>query len=114
MWDGSESAPPPLPGQGAADLAFDHLEEACPALFQPARPLDRVSGDATQGYVFSRRYANTEIAAWIGRGQVRFQHFIGGSERSAGSERDWEGAPLPVACGRAAGDFLRPLQPASH
>jgi hypothetical protein len=114
-WNGSESAPP-VPGQHAADLAFDHLEKACPALFQPPRPLDRIAGDAADGYIFSRRYANTELLAWVVKGQVRFQHFTGGSERSAGPERDWERAPLPVACGRAGGGFLKLLPPmrASH
>jgi hypothetical protein len=111
LWNGSEAAPPPLPGQRAADLAFDHLEEACPALFQPPRPLDRPTGDAAEGYLFARRYADTEILAWIARGQIRFQHFFGGLERSAGPEREWERAPLPVACGRAGGGFLRVLQP---
>ena len=113
VWNGAESAPPPVPGQRAADLAFDHLEEACPALFQPARPLDRITGDAAQGYVFSRRYADTEILAWIAQGQIRFQHFylFGGSEISAGSERKWARAPLPVACGRAGRGFLKSLQP---
>jgi hypothetical protein len=110
VWSGSESAPP-VPGQHAADLAFDHLEEACPALFQPPRPLDRLSGDAAQGYEFSRRYANTEILAWIAGGQVRFQRFLGGMERNAGPERAWAKAPLPVACGRTAGGFLRLPRP---
>jgi hypothetical protein len=114
VWNGAETAPPPVLGQRAADLAFDHLEEACPALFQPARPLDDITGDATQGYVFSRRYANTEILAWIAHGQITFEHFyrFGGSELSAGSEREWERAPLRVACGRAGHGFLRVLQPA--
>lgn len=110
-WNGSASAPPPVPGQRAADLAFDHLEEACPALFQPARPLDRISGNTAQGYVFSRRYADTEVLVWIAQGQIRFQNFYtyGGSEFTAGSEREWERAPLPVACGRAGGGFLKLL-----
>jgi hypothetical protein len=112
VWNGAERAPPPLPGQPAADLAFDHLEEACPALFQPARPLDKVTGDAAKGYVFSRRYADTEILAWIAHGRIRFQHFyrFDGSQLSAGSELEWERAPLPVACGRAGHGFLRLLQ----
>lgn len=115
VWNGSENTSP-VPGQRAADLAFDHLEEACPALFQPAHPLDRMTGDARHGYLFSRRYANTETLAWIAQGRVSFQKFIGGSQRSAGSERDWERAPLPVACGRAGNGFLTLLQPmpASH
>lgn len=110
VWNGSESVPP-APGQRAADLAFDHLEEACPALFQPPRPLDRLAGDALHGYVFSRPYSNTEILAWIAKGRVNYQKFIGGSQRSAGYEREWDKAPLPVDCGRAAGGFLRLLRP---
>jgi hypothetical protein len=90
-----------FPGQRAADLAFDHLEDACPALFQPRRPADSVLGDGRPGYTFERRYPNTEVVAWIGRGRVRFQHFIGGDQaQDAGLESGWENAQLRVVCQR--------------
>jgi hypothetical protein len=101
----------PFPGQRAADLAFDHLEEACPALFQPAHSLDEINGRASDGYVFSRHYANTGMHAWIARGRIRFQGPVGGSEGDAGTEQEWDRAPLPVVCGREAGGFLRLRQP---
>jgi hypothetical protein len=110
-WNASARALP-LPGQRAADLAFDHLEDACPALFQPRRPADTFLGDDIHGYVFARRYPNTEILAWIGHGWVRFQNFgRGGQEQDAGAESDWEKEPLRVACGRTGQGFLRLLHP---
>lgn len=110
VWNGTEGVST-VPGEHAANLAFNHLEESCPALFQPAHPLDRFTGDRTHGYVFSRRYANAEMLVWIAKGRIRFAHFFGGLERSAGTEREWEQAPLRVTCGRSDGGFLR-LEPA--
>jgi hypothetical protein len=112
VWNGPGRLPV-IPGQRAADLALNHLEEACPALFQPPHPLDSFTGDVMHGYVFSRHYENTETRAWVAKGRVNFQKLIGGTERTAGSEREWERAPLPVACGRRYGGFLRLPQSSS-
>ncbi len=101
----------PLPGQRAADLAFDHLENACPALFQPSGPNDMVLGDAGRGYVFVRYYPGTGIQAWTGRGALWFQKLIGGTEEDAGPMRLWESSPPRVACGLQGGGFLKRLSP---
>jgi hypothetical protein len=108
-WSGSARTTP-LPGERAADLAFDHMEDACPALFQPPRPVDTFLGDPVRGYVFVRRYPNTDIVAWVGRGWVKFQNPVGGvREENLGRESAWDARPLRVACARE-GD-LRVLQP---
>lgn len=107
-WDGSTHAHL-LPGQRAADLAFDHLAQACPALFEPPRPNDSFRGDKTHGYVFIRNYQSTGVQAWIGGGVVRFQKLLGGQERDAGPETLWESGAPRVACGRSAGGFLKVL-----
>ena len=104
---------PPFPGKSAADLALDHLEDSCPALFQPARPADIVGGDAARGYVFMRRYANTGMVAWVGQGWVRFLKLLDANEQDVGRERSWEKQPLRVVCGREGHGFLRALPPAT-
>lgn len=104
---GPAGASPP-PGQRAADLALDHLEDACRALLQPRRPADTFTGDPSDGYVFSRRYANTSTVAWVTRGSVGVQMLMDGREQNAGLESAWEKASLPVVCGREGGGFLRP------
>lgn len=83
----------------AANRALDHLEDACPALFQPARVVSILRGDTRRGYVWERQYVNTGMNAWVIRGYVRFQAGFGGPEISAGSESIWEKAVLPVKCG---------------
>jgi hypothetical protein len=105
---GPAGASPP-PGQRAADLALDHLEDACPALLQPRRPVDTFTGNPTDGYVFSRRYADTSTVAWVTHGSVDLQMLVDGRERNAGPESVWERAPPRVVCGREGGGFLRPL-----
>jgi hypothetical protein len=96
----------PLPGQPDADLALDHLEDACPALFQPRRAADTFAGDRAHGYLFTRRYSNTHTVAWVARGAVKFEKLFGGREEGAGSERMWEEAPPQVSCGRQGQGYL--------
>lgn len=86
-------------GAGAANRALDNLEDACPALFQPARPVSALRGSKRRGYVWVRRYENTGLRAWVIWGQVRFQATLGGPEIIAGAEAAWEKAPLHVECG---------------
>lgn len=52
----------------AADLALDHLEDACPALFQPRRLRTEYGGSGGL-----RRYLNTDLVAWVSRGFVKFR-----------------------------------------
>ena len=101
-----------LPGKRTADVAFDHLEDACPALFQPRRPVDVVLGDARSGYVFVRKYTGSAVHAWIAHGVIRFQKLApGGREEDAGSEKMWAKTPPRVACGWKGAGFLKVLRP---
>jgi hypothetical protein len=95
--------------EASANIALDHLEDACPALLQPERQATFHIGDEAHGYLWVRRYANTDMTTWVTKGWVHFQRFIeGGKEGYAGRESDWEKAPLRVSCGRGTdGYFLR-------
>ncbi len=99
-----------VPGQRAADLAFDHLAAACPELFQPPRPGDRIMGGPHSGHYFSRIYSSSAVVAWITHGSVYFQKLIGGRERIVGSERMWQQGVPKVACGRSGAGFLTVLK----
>ena len=99
-------------GQRTADAAFDHLEDACPALFQPRRPVDVLMGDERSGYIFLRKYTGSAVHAWIARGTIRFQKLApGGREEDAGSEQMWAHSPPRVACGWEGAGFLKVLPP---
>jgi hypothetical protein len=83
----------------APNLVLNRLEDACPALFQPRRPLTFVVGDSTRGYGWARQYVNTDVLAWVRDGRVTFQSLIGRHpEQDAGAELDWESAPRKLAC----------------
>jgi hypothetical protein len=105
------SAGVPMPGQRQADRALDHLEDACPTLFQPRRVVDTFTGDEAHGYEFSRRYSNTHVIAWVARGSVEFEGLLDGREERVGSESMWEDATPRVSCGRQGGGYLRVRQP---
>jgi hypothetical protein len=84
------------------DLALDHLEDSCPALFQPRRPRTEKIGDGGL-----RRYAGTDLVAWVGHGSVKFlQPSIGGDVVSVGSESDWVKGAIPIRCGRNNGRYF--------
>jgi hypothetical protein len=92
-----------------ADLALDHLEDACPALFQPRRPRTEFSGAAGL-----RRYLNTDLTAWISHGRVKFlQPSIGGDVVYLGNEDDWAKAPIQIRCGRRHGRYFASLPDAT-
>ena len=100
----------PLPGQRTADAAFNHLEDACPALFQPRRPADTLLGDAKNGYVFIRKYTGSAVHAWVAHGVVRFVKLgPGGREEDAGPERMWASRQPRVVCGWQGSGFLKVL-----
>jgi hypothetical protein len=84
-----------------ADLIFDRLEDACPQLFQPGRPVTVYYGRKDGGQIWARRYLNTNLTAWISSGWV---HFIdptrGGPAQYVGSVRDFEKGTPRIACGR--------------
>ena len=97
--------------ENGANLVFDRLEDACPALFQPRRPATFLMGDEAHGYVWARQYPNTDIYAYLARGRVQFQPFLR-QAGYAGRASAWEKAPVRVACGRGAdGYFLHITDP---
>lgn len=98
-------------GQRAANRAFDHLEDACPALFQPARPHDVLLGDHRRNYVFIRTYTGSGVQAWISAGAVHFQKLIGGREEDAGTERLWDTSRPQVRCSAGGSGSLQVLRP---
>lgn len=91
----------------SVDRVFDHLEEACPQLFQPRGLLSEHIGDSR----WQRRYLDTDLRAWISGGELRFVDSLHGEEPvDLGRESDWENAPLPLVCGRRGSHyFARPL-----
>jgi Glycosyltransferase family 87 len=87
------------------DLALDHLEDACPALFQPRRPRTEYSGEGGL-----RRYIGSDMLAWVSNGRVKFlQPMLGGEVAYLGTENEWAKAPIQLQCGRRNGRyFARP------
>jgi hypothetical protein len=91
----------------AVDLVFDHLEDACPELFQPRRLRTEHYGE-----YWRRLYMNTDLVASVSHGSVMVLNPLrGGPTVHLGRESDWAKAPLPLACGRRNGRyFARVLQ----
>jgi Glycosyltransferase family 87 len=88
--------------QLAADVVLDRLEDACPKLFQPRRPLSEHRGRA-----WARYYSNTDLSAWVSDGWVKFYQSQRGIFRKlVGRESDWARAPLRIACGRQSGIYF--------
>ena len=87
------------------DLALDHLEDACPAIFRPRRPRTEYRG--VGGF---RLYGDTDLKAWVGNGSVKFlQPSMGGDVVYLGRESDWTKAPVQIRCGRRNGRFFARL-----
>jgi hypothetical protein len=85
--------------QTAADLVLDRLEDACPKVFQPRRPLTEHRGRA-----WVRYYGNTDVSAWVSDGFVKFYQSQRGTFRIfVGRDSDWVRAPQRVSCGRRDG-----------
>jgi hypothetical protein len=99
-----------LPEHHAADLALDHLEDACPALFQPRRPVTEYRGDGGL-----RRYGATDLVAWVSHGSVKFlQPTIGGDVVYLGQENEWAKAPIPIRCGRHTTRYFAIVRPSNE
>jgi hypothetical protein len=94
-----------IPARRDIDLALDHLEDACPALFQPRRPRTEIIGDGGM-----RRYGGTDLIAWVSHGTVKFlQPTIGGDVVVLGPESDWTKASIHLLCGRRNGRYFARL-----
>jgi len=90
--------------QRTAALILDRLEDACPELLQPRRPVTEFRNNR-----WLRVYLNTDVHAWVSRGWVKiFNPVSGDGPIFVGSEKEWLAAPQRVLCGRRAGhDFAR-------
>jgi hypothetical protein len=97
-----------LARQRAADVVLDRVEDACPELLQPRRPVTEYRNNRWQ-----RVYLNSDITAWVSRGWVKLYNPVShDGPIFLGPESDWSAGPLPVACGRHDGhDFARVLTP---
>lgn len=105
--------------EGTANLAFDHLEDECPQLFQPRRPVTEDYGDEKKGYYWIRRYDTTDLAVIITHGVVKLVDPVrGGPATYLGHESDWETEPLQLACGRRDGRYYaniaHPMGPSAN
>lgn len=90
-----------------AELILDRLEDACPALFQPRRPLIEY-----RNHRWQRVYLNTDIWAWVSRGYVKFYNPVtGDGPIFVGSEKEWLAAPLTLTCGRRKGHAFASVVP---
>ena len=88
--------------QQEADMALDHLEDACPQLFQPRRP-----PTDTRGPTSRRLYMNTDVVAWVSAGRVKFQEPLRGDDMVVlGRESDWVKAAPRLTCGRRHGHYF--------
>jgi len=88
--------------QQQADAALDHLEDACPQLFQPRRP-----PTDTRGPTSRRLYTNTDVVAWVSAGRVKFQEPLRGDDMVVlGRESDWVKAAPRLTCGRRYGHYF--------
>ncbi len=96
--------------QRAVDLVFDHLEDACPKLFQPRRLRSMRYGD-----FWRRVYGATDIVASIGYGRVKFSDEMRPQGSiDLGSESDWAKAPLRLDAANAMAYILRSVLEASR
>jgi len=90
-----------------ANLALDHLEDACPTLFQPRRLVTERDGDTWQ-----RLYMNTDLTAWVSHGKVKFISLLHDTPMTElGLESEWATAPPRLACGRRNGHFFASALP---
>lgn len=93
------------------DAILNHLEDACPRLFQPRRLVTEHDGD-----LWRRVYPGTDISAWVSHGRVKFSDQIRPNGLiDVGSERDWVDASPRLDCGRVSGVYFAHVanQPAS-
>jgi hypothetical protein len=100
-------------GERRANRVLDRLEDACPELFQPARALTQFYGDSTD-QIWSRRYLNTNLTAWVSRGWVQFVDPLrGGPASYIGPVKAFESTHLRIDCGRRGERYFAKVAPAT-
>jgi hypothetical protein len=93
-------------GEHKAELIFDRLEDACPAVFQPRRPVTVYFGEKFGAPIWARRYLNTNITAWIARGWVQFIDPVrGGPAQYIAPISGFEKTSPRFECGRRDGGY---------
>lgn len=93
--------------QPPLDAALDHLEDACPQLFEPRRPLTEHVGSE-----WRRLYLNTDLSAWVVHGELEVNDSVRGDDTiDLGPAAAWEHAPRPLICGRRDGHYFARLAP---
>lgn len=98
-------------GDRQADVVFNYLEQACPQVLQPRRPMTEDYGVEGQSVYRVRRYDNTSVAVLIAGGEVRFfDPLQGGAPTDLGQETAWIKSPPPVVCGRRHGRYYVSVQ----
>ena len=96
-----------------ADLVLNRLEDACPQLFQPARPVTQYYGESHDSYIWARRYLNTNLTAWVGRGWVQFIDPVrGGPVSYIGPVAAFDKTPVRVRCERRDERYYAQVLPA--
>jgi hypothetical protein len=99
-------------GERRAELILDRLEDACPDIFQPARPVMQYYGDGRQD-IWARRYLNTNLIAWVSRGWVEFVDPVrGGPATYVGPEAAFAQKGARILCGRRDERYFARLLPA--
>jgi hypothetical protein len=89
----------------AVDIVLNRLEDACPMLFQPARPQTEYVNQT-----WLRFYGATDLTAWVSKGDVKFISATRSPrEILVGREEAWARGPLRLECGRKDGSYFAGL-----
>lgn len=97
------------------DSVMDRVEDACPQLFQPRRPVTQYFGHEQVGGIWERQYGNTNLELWVSRGWVNFTDPLRpGAPVYIGREKDWESAPQHLECGRRGERYFARVLPPAH
>ena len=111
----SRDRPGLIASERRANLVLDRLEDACPALFQPARAVTQYYGEIHGSHVWARRYLNTNLTAWVSGGWVHFIDPVrAGPVADIGPEKAFEKTPVRISCGRRHERYYASALPASR
>lgn len=104
-----------LKGERSANVIFDRLEDACPALFHPRHPQTRNLSDPHL-QIWAREYAGTGLMVYVASGGHVMLHALdrGGPPEDLGTSREWLTAAPPVECGRRKERYYVHVLPAGN